>query len=308
MSVDAILAQDLGIAEEAAVRTNELYTSQYIDHTVLQDRDLGFVLCSRQNLPQGGAYPWVAHGCLDGAVGLPDRRVPVLRPELSRDERPCGSGAAATPEPDLPVRVRAAHASVATGPSPAGGERRDRVLRRRSSRTTRAATSIERPPPRAGSGAGLRPSSGGAGTPRLRSEPAARATDGASQSTRTVAPHRRSGDRLRCSIAPTMFRERGPRGPATSTASSVATGATSSATRDGTLLSFFHGRSGTRRPAREGAGPGAADRSHPAFRPRTLPDRRHDVGDRVDGRRLRLAAHDRQHLVQQAAERGPQSR
>ena len=37
MSLDAILAQDLGIAEEAAVRTNELYTSQYIDHTVLQD-------------------------------------------------------------------------------------------------------------------------------------------------------------------------------------------------------------------------------------------------------------------------------
>src|SRR4051812_3080841 len=69
VSLDAILAQDLGIAEEAAVRTNELYTSQYIDHTVLQDRDLCFVLCSRQNMSQDGAFPWVAHGCLDGAVG-----------------------------------------------------------------------------------------------------------------------------------------------------------------------------------------------------------------------------------------------
>ncbi len=68
-SVDVVLAQDLGIANEAAVRTNELYTSQYIDHTIFSDEDLGFVICSRQNLVQGTAFPWVAHGCLDGAVG-----------------------------------------------------------------------------------------------------------------------------------------------------------------------------------------------------------------------------------------------
>jgi len=70
VSVDAILAQDLGIAAEAAVRSNELYTSQYIDHTVLDDEELGFLVCSRQNLPQGTAFPWVMHGCLDGAVGF----------------------------------------------------------------------------------------------------------------------------------------------------------------------------------------------------------------------------------------------
>src|SRR4051812_36321905 len=69
VSLDAILAQDLGIAEEAAVRTNELYTSQYIDHTVLQDEELGFVICSRQNMPQEGAFPWIAHGCVGGAAG-----------------------------------------------------------------------------------------------------------------------------------------------------------------------------------------------------------------------------------------------
>ncbi|HEY8990120.1 MAG TPA: hypothetical protein VIM39_13930, partial [Candidatus Limnocylindrales bacterium] len=70
LSVDAVLAQDLGIAHEAAVRTSELYTSQYIDHTVLRDDDLGFLICSRQNLPQGDAFPWIMHGCLAGAVGF----------------------------------------------------------------------------------------------------------------------------------------------------------------------------------------------------------------------------------------------
>lgn len=69
MSVDAVFAADLGIADEAAVRSSELYASQYIDHTILEDEDLGFLVCSRQNLPQGDAFPWIMHGCLDGAVG-----------------------------------------------------------------------------------------------------------------------------------------------------------------------------------------------------------------------------------------------
>ena len=69
LSVDAVLAQDLGIADEAAVRASELYTSQYIDHTILDDPDLGFVICSRQNLAQGGAHPWIMHGCLAGSAG-----------------------------------------------------------------------------------------------------------------------------------------------------------------------------------------------------------------------------------------------
>jgi cellobiose phosphorylase len=69
LSLDAVLAQDLGIAHEVAVRSSELYTSQYIDHTILKDEDLGYLICSRQNLPQGEAFPWIMHGCLDGSVG-----------------------------------------------------------------------------------------------------------------------------------------------------------------------------------------------------------------------------------------------
>ncbi len=70
LSLDALLAQDLGIANEAAVRSSELYTSQYIDHTVLEDDDLGYLICSRQNLPQDEAFPWIVHGCLGGAVAF----------------------------------------------------------------------------------------------------------------------------------------------------------------------------------------------------------------------------------------------
>ncbi len=70
LSLDAVLTQDLGIAHEATVRNSELYASQYIDHAILRDEGLGFLVCSRQNLPQGDAFPWVMHGCLAGAVGF----------------------------------------------------------------------------------------------------------------------------------------------------------------------------------------------------------------------------------------------
>jgi len=70
LSVDAVLAQDLGLAREDVVRSSEAYTSQYLDHTVLRTADLGFLLCSRQNIPQDGAVPWIMHGCLDGAAGF----------------------------------------------------------------------------------------------------------------------------------------------------------------------------------------------------------------------------------------------
>jgi cellobiose phosphorylase len=70
LDVDAVLSQDAGIGDEVAVRTNELYTSQYIDHTILEDETFGYLICSRQNLPQGDRFPWVMHGCLDGSGGF----------------------------------------------------------------------------------------------------------------------------------------------------------------------------------------------------------------------------------------------
>lgn len=65
IQVDFVYAQDIGIAHEGAVRNNESYTSQYIDHTAF-DTDNGYVICCRQNQSQGDKNPWMMHGLLDG--------------------------------------------------------------------------------------------------------------------------------------------------------------------------------------------------------------------------------------------------
>ena len=37
---------------------------------------------SRQNLSQGGAYPWTAHGCLEGAAGFATDLRELMGPDL----------------------------------------------------------------------------------------------------------------------------------------------------------------------------------------------------------------------------------
>lgn len=64
---DILYCQDVGIANRAACITNELYVSQYIDHTILNSEN-GYVVCSRQNLEQGGKYPYVEHGCVNSKI------------------------------------------------------------------------------------------------------------------------------------------------------------------------------------------------------------------------------------------------
>ncbi len=65
---DVILIQDLGLGERGFVQNNEAYVSQYIDHHVALAPEAGPVIMSRQNLSQGGRFPWVMQGCLDGAT------------------------------------------------------------------------------------------------------------------------------------------------------------------------------------------------------------------------------------------------
>ena len=67
--IDVLHAQDLGLADEGAVRNNEAYTSQYIDLLPLRDEALGWTIFARQNQPaNGGRYPWIAFGCVTGAA------------------------------------------------------------------------------------------------------------------------------------------------------------------------------------------------------------------------------------------------
>ncbi|KKI89850.1 cellobiose phosphorylase [Bacillus sp. SA1-12] len=70
VDVDIIYGQDLGIADKGAVRTNEAYVSQYIDHTVFEDAQKGYVVCSRQNQPQQGNFPYMQQGALTKAIGF----------------------------------------------------------------------------------------------------------------------------------------------------------------------------------------------------------------------------------------------
>ncbi|QJD30459.1 GH36-type glycosyl hydrolase domain-containing protein [Methylococcus geothermalis] len=66
-TVELVYAQDLGLAQYGAVRLNEYYVSQYLDHTPLPHPSRGTVLASRQNLAMGGRFPWVAIGSLNRA-------------------------------------------------------------------------------------------------------------------------------------------------------------------------------------------------------------------------------------------------
>ena len=64
LDVDLTYAQDLALAQYGAVRLNEYYVSQYIDHTPLTHPTRGLMIGSRQNLAVDGRHPW----CLIGSL------------------------------------------------------------------------------------------------------------------------------------------------------------------------------------------------------------------------------------------------
>ncbi|MFY4774068.1 GH36-type glycosyl hydrolase domain-containing protein [Metabacillus sp. RGM 3146] len=69
ITADIIYGQDLGLAHRGAVRTNEAFVSQYIDHQVFQDERKGYIVCSRQNQPQDGTFPYLQQGSLTQTIG-----------------------------------------------------------------------------------------------------------------------------------------------------------------------------------------------------------------------------------------------
>ena len=62
--IDLIYTQDLALAPYGAVRTNEFYVSQYVDHAPLRHAERGFVIASRQNQAVSGKFPWSIVGSL----------------------------------------------------------------------------------------------------------------------------------------------------------------------------------------------------------------------------------------------------
>jgi 1,2-beta-oligoglucan phosphorylase len=70
LSCDAVFIQDLGLGEPGFMMNNEAYASQYLDQHIARHPKMDFIVMSRQNLSQGEAFPWAAHGCLEGAAGF----------------------------------------------------------------------------------------------------------------------------------------------------------------------------------------------------------------------------------------------
>jgi 1,2-beta-oligoglucan phosphorylase len=85
IACDILLVQDLGLGERGFIANNEAYVSQYIDHHVIEDKAMGPVIMSRQNLAQGGRFPWVMQGCLDGVAAFATDALQLFGPRY-RDE------------------------------------------------------------------------------------------------------------------------------------------------------------------------------------------------------------------------------
>ena len=68
VTCDLIHTQDLALAHYGAIRLNEYYVSQYVDHTPLEHPQRGIAVASRQNQSMGGRCPWTVIGTLGRGV------------------------------------------------------------------------------------------------------------------------------------------------------------------------------------------------------------------------------------------------
>ncbi len=66
---DVIYGQDIGNATKGAVRSNEAYMSQYVDHHVSKEAGT-ITISSRQNQPQDGNFPVIEQGSLNSLVAF----------------------------------------------------------------------------------------------------------------------------------------------------------------------------------------------------------------------------------------------
>ena len=68
VTCDLVHTQDVALAHYGAIRLNEYYVSQYVDHTPLEHPKRGCVVASRQNQSMGGRCPWTVIGSLGRGV------------------------------------------------------------------------------------------------------------------------------------------------------------------------------------------------------------------------------------------------
>ena len=120
--LDLTYVQDLALAPYGAVRLNEYYVSQYLDHTPLQDALRGCVIASRQNQAVDGRYPWCLIGSLRAGVSFATDALQFLALAGRRGAEPAGLAA------ELPGRrLQHEHSLVAIRDAPLRVEPRARI-------------------------------------------------------------------------------------------------------------------------------------------------------------------------------------
>jgi cellobiose phosphorylase len=90
VTVDLLHTQDLALAPYGAIRQNEYYVSQYLDHAPLAHPQRGVVVATRQNQAVGGKYPWCVIGALDQGVSHATDALQVIGLSGREDRIPVG--------------------------------------------------------------------------------------------------------------------------------------------------------------------------------------------------------------------------
>ena len=92
---------DVGLASPGAARSNEAYTSQYIDHRALDHPRYGKVLASRQNLAVNGRNPVLIQACHSGCDEFATDASDVFGAAIHRPSPPLCLAKPAVPLPGL---------------------------------------------------------------------------------------------------------------------------------------------------------------------------------------------------------------
>ena len=107
LRLDLVYLQDVALAPWAALRLNEAYVSQYLDHQPLHHAQHGWLLATRQNAPVQGRVPWLLSGSLGQANGYATDALQLLGPA-----RRAGLPAAGLDQPLPSQRLQHEHALV----------------------------------------------------------------------------------------------------------------------------------------------------------------------------------------------------
>ncbi len=101
--LDLTYAQDLALAPYGAVRLNEFYVSQYLDHSALTHPEHGVVIASRQNQPADGRNPWSLIGSLRSGASFATDALQLHALASRAGAAPEGVARMKEAHPDVPI-------------------------------------------------------------------------------------------------------------------------------------------------------------------------------------------------------------